>query len=95
MSFSQQQLSSQELLKKAEREIEEPGYVQNLEGLSEMDKTRILARVNQIRTQRERASRRTGGKKRLTKKGRKARKGKGTKKMRKSKKNRKSRRSRK
>ena len=100
MSFSQQGLSSQELRKKAELEIEAPGYVQELEGVSEMDKNRIMIRVNQIRRERERASRiraRTsnGGKKRLTKKGRKVRKRKGTKKMRKSRKNRRSRRSRK
>lgn len=100
MNFSQQRLSSQELRKKAELEIEAPGYVQELEGVSEMDKNRIMIRVNQIRRERERASRiraraSNGGKKRLTKKGRKVRKRKGTKKMRKSRKNRRSRRSRK
>lgn len=100
MSFSQQGLSSQELRKKAELEIEAPGYVETLEGVSEMDKTRIMARVNQIRSERERVSRiraraSNGGKKRLTKKGRKVKKRKGTKKMRKSRKNRRSRRSRK
>ena len=104
MNFSQQRLSSQELRKKAELEIEAPGYVQELEGVSEMDKNRIMRRVNQIRRERERASRiingrparsSNGGKKRLTKKGRKVRKRKGTKKMRKSRKNRRSRRSRK
>ena len=88
MSFSQQRLSSEELRKKAILEIEEPGYVQELEGVSEADKNRIMIRVNQIRGDRERASRilarraraSNGGKKRLTKKGRKVRKRKGTKK---------------
>ena len=57
MSFSQQRLSSEELRKKAILEIEEPGYVQELEGVSEADKNRIMIRVNQIRGDRERASR--------------------------------------
>ena len=104
MSFSQQRLSSQELRKKAELELAAPGYVETLEGVSEIDKTRIMTRANQINRERERVSRirngrparpSNGGKKRLTKKGRKVRKRKGTKKMRKSRKNRISRRYRK
>ena len=83
-------LSAQEIENKAQLQVENPNYVNEVYGLSDNDKSRIIQRAAIIRRQNEAVARHQrrqgrGGKKRLTRKGRKIRKGKGTKKARKTK----------